>query len=311
MIRFLCSLIKKRRFEFGIGAPPIVAAIASWFGLHGSPVSIQVGGYGLFAILSGTACTLAVMFYEHRDPRLAEIIRIATLGLLLSNAYAIPMYWIAAHGGPFVDPILTQIDASCGIHVASWVLTVRSQPALDVLSTWFYHSLPYELLGALLIPPLLGHVERAREFLLALLYASILSLGLFVWIQGIGPWTNGHFEPTEQQAATEVLLKALHSKQPVQLALSSPGPLIAFPSWHTIFAILAAFAFRYHRGLSIVTTLWSGAIIAATAVSGWHYMVDVAGGIGIAWFAIGATRATSRLYPLYRQLPVQTSEQSE
>jgi membrane-associated phospholipid phosphatase len=79
--------------------------------------------------------------------------------------------------------------------------------------------------------------------------------------------------------------------------------LVTFPSFHTVLAIITAYAFRGFRLLALPALVLNGAVIVSTLPEGGHYLVDVLAGALIAAAGIALVRwersgwATSPLWP--------------
>jgi membrane-associated phospholipid phosphatase len=86
------------------------------------------------------------------------------------------------------------------------------------------------------------------------------------------------------------IIDALRAGTLRTVSLADLHGLVSFPSFHTVAAILfawAAWPVRLLRGPMLVTNL---AMLAATPVDGAHYFVDLAGGGGIALLALASVR---------------------
>ena len=76
--------------------------------------------------------------------------------------------------------------------------------------------------------------------------------------------------------------------------MSASAVLVTFPSFHTTWAILLAYAFRGRRRWFIPAVILNAAVIAATLTTGWHYFTDVIGGVLL---AVAVIWLTKRLEP--------------
>jgi membrane-associated phospholipid phosphatase len=76
---------------------------------------------------------------------------------------------------------------------------------------------------------------------------------------------------------------------PVTLDMEDAG-IVAFPSFHVLLAILTAVALSAIRWLR--APAWAMAVLVglSTLTTGWHYLVDVIGGIVLAIVSVGAAK---------------------
>ena len=72
--------------------------------------------------------------------------------------------------------------------------------------------------------------------------------------------------------------------------------MVCFPSFHVAWAIFFVAALWGFRWLRIPAVIVSAMVILSTMTTGWHYFVDVLGGIVLAVISIVfAKRLTSRM----------------
>jgi hypothetical protein len=225
---------------------------------------------------------LAIYARRPGGERLADVIRMVMWGTLFSNIYTVPMYLLAARAVPLRDAGLAALDRALGLEVPAVLAWAARHPVARGLLDAAYASLmPYSLL-ALMLPPMAGQARRSREFLVAIVVACALTLGIFAWLQAIGPWAHYHLPASAAQRACARAIAALKSGGPVALDLTSPAPLIAFPSWHAILALLCTAALARLRYVGWLAPVWGGAIVVSTVTTGWHYLVDVLAGALVA-----------------------------
>ncbi|WP_165405695.1 phosphatase PAP2 family protein [Bradyrhizobium genosp. SA-3] len=73
------------------------------------------------------------------------------------------------------------------------------------------------------------------------------------------------------------------------------GPLLTFPSFHAVSAVLymwVLWPIRWVRGIGV---LWNGVMLAATPIGGGHYFVDVFAGVVVAIASIWAIKRIGAL----------------
>jgi membrane-associated phospholipid phosphatase len=138
----------------------------------------------------------------------------------------------------------------------------------------------------------MGHTKQAREFLLGNLVAFAIGVPLFALLPAVGPWTYFHLAPNPAQAACWAQLASMRLPGPYLFQDQATG-VVCFPSFHVIWAILCAAALWGFRPIRIPVALLSAMIIASTLTTGWHYFIDVLGGITVAVLSMAIARIYS------------------
>ena len=173
-------------------------------------------------------------------------------------------------------------------------------PRLCTVSQVAYASLWPLAITALFLPTLCGHARDVRHFLVATCISIVLTLGLFALWPAIGPWTIEAFSPGKD---------ARHRLDPIcwlqdAHGLHRPeiGGIVAFPSFHTILAILSARALWRIGKLRAFCTALCVAICLSTVATGWHYVIDVLAGIAVATISQMVASWALRTQPLAAHL---------
>lgn len=187
---------------------------------------------------------------------------------------------------PLRDGILVKWDRALGVNVpaiAAW----SSNHQVGWLISSTYPLLIWVVASALILPALTGRVRVAREFVLGNLIAFAVGIPLFALMPAVGPWYGLHFQPNPMQLAVQDQLVALRGpgSSPLQLA-----GVVCFPSFHIIWAILAAAALCNFRWIRIPAAAVCLLIAMSTVTSGWHYFADVVAGTLLAALSIYAAR---------------------
>jgi hypothetical protein len=222
--------------------------------------------------------------------RVEEIARlnlwIAPLSFLLNFATQIA----ARTNVPLVDAQLSAFDATLGISTAAICEIAAHWPKLRVISNAAYVSLVPMMIAAVLIPALLGRKRAPRRFLLSAILAALMSIVLFSICPAAGPWTVQPLKATQEQANTTAYLHLLKLGNPIHVE-PDLAAIISFPSYHAALALLSGIALWNLRWLRPLTVLLTAAICVSTVTTGWHYGVDVLGGLLVAvvahWMAGG------------------------
>jgi membrane-associated phospholipid phosphatase len=149
-----------------------------------------------------------------------------------------------------------------------------------------YPLLNWFLLAALLVPALAGRAS-ARTFLLANMIAFAVSVPIFTLWPAIGPWYAFHTPASPAQLSVQRELLDLH-RGGVNFDVAG---VVSFPSFHVIWAILAAASLSTFRAARIPAKVLCALVIASTMTTGWHYFADVLSGAAIAAASFYAARS--------------------
>lgn len=250
---------------------------------------IELPGLGAWAIycLVITAMLLPLPAYWYEKGR-ADLLDLAlTLFWALPLRLIIPLLVrIAARLRlPLQDSFLGSADRHLGVSVPAIMVWASHHWLGSVLNQsykWVLVFLPL----AVVLPVLAGRSKYAKKFLVANLMCFAIGIPLFALLPAVGPWRYYHFPPTQSQIeACEAPLLALRLPGTYVLGSQEAG-IVCFPSFHVAWAILFAAALWGFRSLRIPVAVVSGMVILSTMTTGWHYFVDVLGGIILAIISI-------------------------
>jgi membrane-associated phospholipid phosphatase len=251
----------------------VLAAIGAW--RFPDPLWKTLAGVG--AVMMPISLLPAIVLhdcskFERRDAAL-------TIPWSLVMALLIPP--IAVLSGrlhfPLVDSLFIKTDRLFGVSVPEVVAWCASHPRIDELFDRSYHLLFWILPTAILVPALAGKREAAERFLVANVIAFFVALPLFTVWPAVGPWYGFGFEGNALQKACEASIVALHGG-----GVEGAVGVVCFPSFHVIWAMLAAAALWSVKPLRIIAAIAAGLIAISTVTTGWHYITDVAGGLAVA-----------------------------
>ncbi|MGL3108564.1 phosphatase PAP2 family protein [Bradyrhizobium sp. BR 1432] len=152
---------------------------------------------------------------------------------------------------------------------------------------------------------MLGHYRRAAEFSLGfgltLAITTLISTlfpatGVYETV-GLHSADHPNFEPSVYNATLREL-PLVRDGTVRLLDAFQLGPLLTFPSFHAVSAVLymwALWPIRWVRGIGL---LWNAVMLAATPIGGGHYFVDVFAGVAVAIASIWVIkRIGARLAP--------------
>lgn len=185
------------------------------------------------------------------------------------------LYTAGSTSYPLIDSALARYDVVSTAAISRWT---------DAHANWIsgvvYMAIGPLAAAALILPPVFRH--KSERFLIAVTIGALVMFAVFAIAPAAGPWTVEGYQPTAFQAQVSAQLAALKAHQVATLRTSS---IVSFPSFHTILAILSAFALWPIRWLRWPAVILAAGICVSTVTTGWHYGIDVISGAVVALFA--------------------------
>jgi membrane-associated phospholipid phosphatase len=245
---------------------------------------VRLGGLSMFLdIWLGLVLLIACLCYciLRPLPRLIASCELTIWAVLLNNALAALILIAARSPRPLADSALAAMDGRMHISTEFFFRFAANTPAIGIALALAYSLLTPVAFAALIIPPIFGHVAASRRFALGTVVSLILLAVAFSLWPAAGPWTTERIPPTAEQSAVTSYLLRLKSSEPVGIDFAHAA-VVSFPSFHVALAILAAIALSSIRRLRIWVWGLTALICVSTLTTGWHYAIDVLGGLVLA-----------------------------
>lgn len=268
----------------------VVLIISAAGGFHIVLKSYAVPACTALALLLG-----AYFYRTHRiDLKLASTLE-STAQLVVFAAVAAPLSYLAASTPlPLQDAVFDAMDHALGFDWKGLLALMNRWPGFLVFMRVIYLSLTVQMTAVVLLLGLTGRLSWLRVYMLAFIFAAVLTIALSALLPAEGVWL--HYGLKAEPAAMPVS----HTSWPVFLglrdgsyrllmAVGSEG-IITFPSLHAALAVVLIAAFwpmPIARWLSVAV---NSTMLAATPIDGSHYLVDVLAGVAIAILCILAAR---------------------
>lgn len=237
----------------------------------------------------------AAAYYRRRGETRFVLCLTALLHVTLYSAvFCLLMYTLATTGRPLVDPLLARWDAACGVHLPAIVQWTSRHPAVRATLEWAYNSLLWQTPLVIVVLGFSGDRLRLEGFVRQFMLATLLCAFLFALFPAEGPFAYYGYETSATQARYLEHLHGLRDGSRTVISWNGAEGLITFPSFHTTWALLLAWSLRGYRWLGMVSAAINLLVIASTLTTGWHYLVDVLGGVATGGAAIALSARWER-----------------
>jgi membrane-associated phospholipid phosphatase len=248
-------------------------------------------------LLVSVAATGAGIYYRHkRDEERLAVALIGTSHLIaFSTAIAILNYLVVAFDRPLIDTTLLAWDQALGIHWPDVFNALKTTPYLQSVLTAAYASSLLQIAVVVPVLALLGKVECLDRFFLAFILAASVTVGFWAAFPSFGAATYlfsvGAITDLSNAAVdrryVETLL-ALKNGEIRNIVLADMKGLIAFPSFHTVMAVLTVYAAAAVPRALGPALAWNAVVLLSVPVDGGHHVVDIVAGIVVAIAALAA-----------------------
>ncbi len=178
-----------------------------------------------------------------------------------------------------------------GQNVAAYVLTA--------IYVSFSSLVSVSLVAALVFP---SQIRQGYVYLASAMWVWILGVGAYYLIPSLGPFSHAPDDfaglartMTQDTQAHYVAQRARLLAEPQ--AHDATAQIAAFASLHVAVVLMIALMARYYglRRAARVLSVYLAATMVATIYLGWHFVVDLVGGVAIAYAAVALGRCT--VYP--------------
>jgi len=237
---------------------------------------------------TGLLLMLGAYFYRvHRtDLKLASTLE-STAQLVVFAAVAAPLSYLAASTAmPLQDAAFDAIDRALGFDWKEMFAVMYRWPEFFEFMRVIYLSLTVQMTVVVLLLGLTGRLPWLRVYMLAFIFAAVLTIALSALLPAEGVWLYYGLK------ANPAAMPVSHTSWPVFLglrdgsyrlvmAVGSEG-IITFPSLHAALAVILMAAFWPVPVVRWVSAIINALMLASTPIDGSHYLIDVLAGVVIA-----------------------------
>lgn len=259
-------------------------------------VGLTFVNVGLPLLAASGLLTIAVVYgCTGRSKRLSDMGYYGAVFIAYGPLVIVMSYLAAYRGNALCDAELLNFDAFLGFDWHRWAAFLRTHTACDALLALAYGSLVPQLCVTIVMLSHMDSVDRNKELFWTVLVSSLITTVVFDLFPAVGPFAYFNVD----------LDRAIHLKDLVELrsgavqsysVLQLQG-LIAFPSYHTVLAVLIPYVHRGSRYTFVPCIVLNALMLVSTPSHGGHYFADIVGGVLTALGAIALVRiAMSRGY---------------
>jgi membrane-associated phospholipid phosphatase len=264
---------------------------------------VELGGpehpFGLLPWREIAILCAAVAFSWWRPvPRLIDAAKL----LLWGSLFGCPLAYLVQLAGrshfALMDRQLAWIDGHVHFDTASihaWVAQTPYLATCSIMVYWLFIPLLY---SAATIPCLCGHTSASRRFVVGVVIAMLLGAALFVFLPAAGPWMTETMHPSRIQEIMSDYLLRLKSGLPMNVELEHSA-IVSFPSEHVVVAVLGAEALGSIRSIRNMARIMGALICITTVTTGWHYGIDVFGGLVVAYVSSVLAKRVCALWEIW------------
>lgn len=213
------------------------------------------------------------------------------LWLMVIFSFIINIFTIAIQYTPFPlhDTQLNQLDVLLGFNTLHFLNWAHRYPSLIYICKIAYNTMIVQLIG---IPFILIFLQQQRRFSVYInvnMMATIVGYLIYYFYPSSAPahlFTSPYF--TEAMYSVS---QRFHDIQHHIVNTQLSGGIIGFPSFHTIWAVCAIYAFKNYKCVFWPLLIWNSIVMLATLALGWHFLVDVIAGAVIVIITIPIAEA--------------------
>jgi hypothetical protein len=303
------ALVAWKQFRFNWLLLAVAIAI---FDLCLLLTNFRIRPLGYFVVLA-IACVYGVGGYyialsSSTRPRVFSLLTTLAQTILALSILTSLSYIVTAAGFPLQDSRLLAADRALGFDFHAILLAVNDRIWLIQILAYGYNAIAWQIWLIVVGLPLLGHYQRAAEYLSAFMLALAVTCCITMIVPAIGVYqamgsVASDFPNINPQSYYDTLteIPALRTGALRTLDLGHFLGVVTFPSFHAATAILYGWALWPVRWARPFYLALNGTMLVATPICGGHYLVDVLAGVTVAIGCICAARYGAKLVDMLEQ----------
>ncbi|MCX7125830.1 MAG: phosphatase PAP2 family protein, partial [Gammaproteobacteria bacterium] len=216
------------------------------------------------------------MYVKDESPRSSTFIW--GLGLFFWCGLANMIMTNSIQSTPFppIDPWLLKMDRLMGFSSSALMTWTHNHPHCRQIFNIAYAGLLFELLGIPILLTLFNGRKALSIFYIAQLSTMIIGSLIYFFFPTMAPSAVVH-SPYFMHAEHDTSLRFYQIHHFLKVT-SNDGGLIAFPSFHVLWAVLLTNTCRGEKRIFYPLACFNFILIISTVFLGWHYLSDVISG---------------------------------
>jgi hypothetical protein len=253
---------------------------------------------GVGPAIPGIAMFAAISFffdYIGRARQVSDALQYCALWISFAVALEIYSYVVATLRMPLWDPQFARMDAALGFNWTACFISIKSSsgPIRYILSH-AYNSMIVQIFFSIGYFALIKRSDRNRELLWIGMLSGLITVSLSGLLPALGPYVNG------DMPQWSAVLLTVREGSFTNLELAKLTGLVAFPSFHTVVAILLVYVHRPPLRTFIPMAILNVLMLIAIPFAGHHYLVDMIAGTAVATISILIVQTAMRPRSLAR-----------
>lgn len=243
--------------------------------------------YTLFFVL-GILMIFVGLFYRSsgRSERISMTMMATGLLILFTIVLSVLGYLLLPLWREPIDPFLTKIDSWFGYSWPDIVEFAGRHQLFNELTRYAYLSSIPQMALLFILLGFGGKQKELHVFILSITASGLATLGFWALFPAFGTSVLYDISGTVEQA-TRPLVGSSYGAELLRLGAEGPkfiSPkdmegLVAFPSYHTVMAILAMYSARTIRRVFPILLVINLLVLPGVLIHGGHHLIDLFGGI--------------------------------
>ncbi|RMX18239.1 phosphatase PAP2 family protein [Legionella jordanis] len=172
-----------------------------------------------------------------------------------------------------IDEKIINLEQAIHVNVPDILHWTLQHDVVTGVLVWVYDSLPYQMSLIPVFVILMRRFSYVREYYCLLLITALIGFSIYYFYPTVAPassFKNPVF--SESQLATGLKFNQIHQNIPPS---TIEGGLIAFPSFHAIWAWLCLYLLRSWPIVFFLLLPVTVTLILSCVLLGWHYPLDL------------------------------------